>query len=264
MTDFTPIMQSELTEMPQADRQRLDQLYYDCYIMLGGSSILVHLEQEDYDIAWGLAVRAYRSYSERSIVQQYGFLKLEPLRQKYVLDKRVDVVQEIYRRKSFLGQSGSQFDPFVGAFFNNIMGGGAAGTQGLLDYTLMLTYQNDMMKVFARFIHFFYRNDTNELVITQIPKANEMIIMKMSMLKSMGELLRDNWARVWLQQYTLAQLKIILANKLEVFTSLPGAQGGVQMNGAQLRQEGVADTERLVQETTFWGDSSTPPLPTRG
>ena len=152
MTDMSPIQMTELKKMDQAERQRLDQLYYDCYIMLGGSSVLVHLGQEDYDTAWGLAVRAYRSYSERSIVQQYMFLRLEPLRQTYVLDQQVDVVQEVYRRRSFLAQTGGQFDPFIGTFYNNIMLGGGAGQQGLLDYGLMLMYQADMMKIFDRFI----------------------------------------------------------------------------------------------------------------
>ena len=47
--------------------QKLERLFKQCHTLLGGSSIDVHLEDEDYDVAFDKAVQIYRNFSSRSV-----------------------------------------------------------------------------------------------------------------------------------------------------------------------------------------------------
>ena len=43
------------------------------------------------------------------------------------------------------------------------------------------------------------------------------------------------------------------------YATLPGAAGGVQLNGDNLKQEGAAELERLEMEINRYGEGSEPP-----
>lgn len=270
MTAFTVTQEVDNDEnQPEVD-QKLDRLFRENFIRLGGSNIDVHLEDEDYQTAWKLAVRAYQTYSQRSTWLGYGPLFLEPQKQEYILNSRIDCVSKVWRSRGlFGGASGGSgaFESFGAATANTLLRGGI-GQNGaafdLFSYDLVLQYQETLDRLFVRELHFVFRNETNSIFFTQVPIQNEQVLLQCSVLKSWNELLNDHFAMRWLQDYTFAEMKLILAEKYRIFSTLPGAQGGTVMKGEQLAGEGLDEKRRLEDDALLYGDSGMIPQPIRG
>lgn len=268
MTDTVLLEPAELTELTDEGRRKLDQLFYHCNTLLGGLSIPVHLEREDYMMAFESAKNMYRTRSSRSVNQTFGFLKLEPGQSVYQLNERVDVVRRICRSGGLGGGIGGvgAFEPFGAATINTILRGvtGGAGAIDISTYDFMAQYQETLARIFAREINFHFRPENNTLIVHQLPKSEEIVLLELSVLKTISELLSDHWSYDWLQKYTLAISKTILGEKYSLFSTIAGPQGGTIMKGEQLKQSGHEDMEKLEDELMEWGDSSDIPLPIRG
>lgn len=262
MSSFLTMEPIEYQELSSEDKSIVKKLFYSCYIHLGGSNINVKLEEIDYIMAFDKTVKKFRNMSERSINQSYAFLELKQNIQTYVLNNRIDVVQRIYRRRG-MGVSGSEFDPFYASFMNAMMP--ASGGMGNLT-TMELTYQfqNNIDKMFAREIHYTYRPESNTLTISQIPKNDENVVLKVSILKTLGELLNDHFAHDWIHDYLLAVLKTIIGQKLTIFGgSFAGVQGGIQTNGSELMSQGREEMFKCEDRLINWENQNIP-LVTKG
>jgi hypothetical protein len=270
MTAFSVTQEVDNDENTPGVEQKLDRMFRENYIRLGGSNIDVHLEDEDYQTSWKIAVRAYQTYSQRSTWLAYGPLALSPQQQEYVLNERIDNVIQVWRSRGlFGGASGGSgaFESFGAATANTLLRGGI-GQNGaafdLFSYDLVLQYQETLDRLFVRELHFVFRNETNTIFFTQVPNQNEQVVLQCSALKSWNELLEDHWAHRWLQDYTLAEMKLILAEKYRLFATLPGAQGGSVMKGEQLAGEGLDEKRRLEDDALLFGDAGMILQPIRG
>lgn len=247
--------------------QKLERLYKSCYVRLGGASIRVELEDIDYDTAWDIGVRTYRSLSTKSVYKTMAFMVLEKGKQIYTLPDSIDNVMKIVRTGSGFGTgAGAEFDPWNAATANLILRDArpTSGFMGLATYDLFVQFTETIDRLFATELNFLYRPENQTLVIYQIPKGAEKIMLECSVLKSFDELLADHFARKWLEDYTLANLKIILGRKYGKFASLPGAQGGVSLGGAALIQEGQQEIEKLEKDILDFADGGDIPLPIMG
>lgn len=258
----------ELQELTDEGKKRLERLFYHCNVRLGGTSIPVHLERDDYVFAFESATNLYRTRSSRSINQTFGFLELCPGVSIYQLHERVDVVMRITRSGGISGGMGAigSFEPFGAATANTILRGvtGGAGAIDIATYDFLAQYQETLERIFAREINFSFRPEDHKLVIFQIPRAQELVLLELSVLKTVEELLNDHWAYDWLQKYTLAVSKTILGEKYSLFSTLPGPSGGSVLKGEQLKQSGHDEMQYLEDDLMVWGDSSDLPLPIRG
>jgi len=257
------------TNNPETHRL-LERLYKENYIRLGGSSIDVHLEDEDYTTAWNLAVDTYRQMGGGSVYKSWIACQLVPGVQEIILDERVDNVIKIWRARGlFGGQAGGSgaFESFGAATANTLLRGGI-GQNGaafdLVSYDLVLQYQETLDRLFVRELQFVFRTEANSLFLLQVPNAPEEILIESMVLKSFQELLRDHFAKRWLRDYHLAEMKIILGEKYRVFATIPGAQGGTTMKGEQLVSEGLAEKEKLEDDLLLYIDGSMVPQPIRG
>lgn len=251
-------------------KKRLEKLFHDNYIMLGGSSIEVELEEDDYDSAFRDGVETYRMMSSGSVYKSYGTLFLEPGRSVYVLNERIDNVLKISTSRGLfggaLGGTGA-FESFGAATANTLLRGGL-GQNGaafdLFSYDLVMQYQETLDRLFVNEKHFVFRPETNTLLITQVSNTNENVLLTVYILKSYEELLRDHFAYSWLKKYTLANMKITLGEKYRLFSTLPGAQGGTVMKGEQLVSEGAQEKQKLEDDVLLYIDGQEVPQPIRG
>lgn len=251
-------------------KKRLEKLCYDNYIMLGGSNIEVHLEDEDYDSCFRSSVETYRQMSSNSVYKGYGTLQLEGGRTVYVLNERIDNVLRIHRSRSLfggaLGGSGA-FESFGAATANTLLRGGL-GQNGaafdLFSYDLVMQYQETLNRLFVQEMSFVFRPETSTLLITHVPNAAETIALTVYVLRSYEELLRNHFAYRWLKRYTLAEMKSILAEKYRLFSTLPGAQGGTVMKGEQLQTEAISEKESLEEDLLLYVDGPEVPQAHRG
>lgn len=259
---------AEIAELTEEGKKKMERLFYHCNIRLGGSSIPIHLEREDYMFSLETAVNMYRTRSSRSVNQTFAFMELVPGNSVYQLHERVDVVKRICRSGGAFGGIGQigAFEPFGAATTNTILRGvnGGAGAIDLVTFELLAQYQETLGRIFANEINFHYRVEDSTLVLHQAPRAKECVLLEVSVLKTLTDLLCDHWAYDWLQKYTLAVGKTILGEKYSLFATIPGPQGGSVMKGEQLKQAGEQEMEKLEDELMEWGDSSDIPLPIRG
>lgn len=270
MADHSLMIPAEFEAMSEEDKKRYERLCYQCYTLLGGSSIEVDLEDPDYVMAFDKAVSVYRTMSSGSVVLQYGFLQLEPTQSVYTLNDRIDNVIRIWRGRGIFGGPTSalgSFESFGAATANSLLRGAVspnAGSTDLVSYDFLLQYEETLSRLFAREIHFVWKNETKQLLLTQTPRRDETLLLHVAVLKSMGELLRDHFAQDWIQKYTLATLKGILGEKYSLFATMPGAQGGTVMKGDALKQAANEEKQLLEQDLTLYSDSGGIPMPVRG
>lgn len=249
--------------------QKLERLFRSCYIRLGGSSIRVELEDEDYETAWDVAVRHYRMLSSRSVYRTYGFLVLKHMQQEYVLPEEIDNVMDIQRVRGFFA-AGAAFDPFNAATANMILRNArpASGFMGVATYDFFLQFEKTLGRVFAREIPFLFRPENHTLYIAQMPKygsspsgaGGERVLLDCQVVKSFDELLSDHFSRKYLEDMCLAQLKMILGRSYSKFTSLPGSQGGMALGGDKLLQEGIDEWLKLEQGILDYSDGGEVPF----
>jgi len=259
----------DILTSPQA-KKRLEKLFHDNYLLLGGSNIEVHLEDEDYDASFRGAVETYRMMSSGSVYKSYGFVTLEPAKNVYVLNERIDNVVKISRSRGLFGGAAGgsgAFESFGAATANTLLRGGL-GQNGaafdLFSYDMVLQYQETLDRLFTQEMHFVFRPETNTLLITQVPNVQECVVLTAYILKSYEELLRDHFAYSWLKKYTMANMKTILAEKYRLFSTLPGAQGGTVMKGEQLATEGAQERDKLEEDVLLYVDGQEVPQPIRG
>jgi hypothetical protein len=257
------------TNKPETHRL-LERLYHENFIRLGGASIDVHLEDDDYTTAWNMAVDCYRQMGSGSVYKSWTACRLIPRVQEYVMDERVDNVIQIWRARGlFGGASGGSgaFESFGAATANTLLRGGI-GQNGaafdLFSYDLVLQYQETLDRLFVRELQFVFRTETNTIFLLQVPFQDEEILIESMVLKSFYELLKDHYAKRWLRDYHLAEMKMILGEKYRVFATIPGAQGGTTMKGESLVAEGIQDKQRLEDDLLLYVDGGMVPQPIRG
>ena len=257
---------TELKELDKDGRERLNRLYFQCNTLLGGTSIPVHLEETDYAMSFVTAMNLYRSRSSRSINQTFGFMYLESGQGSYQLHERVDVVRRVIRTGGRLSGLGQAFEPFSASTANILLRGaaGGSGNVDLVSYELYAQYQETLSRLFARELNFYFRAEDSTLILHQTPQTRELVMIELSVLKTVSELLRDHFAYQWLQEYTLACAQEILAQKYSLFSVAPGPQGGTTLKGEALRATAAETKTRLENDLMVWADNGDIGIPIRG
>jgi len=242
---------------------KLESLFRTVNSQLGGTSLIVELTDEDYRVCFNRSLSEFRAKSSRSVWEGYGFLELQNDVQAYTLHEAIDNVTKIYRKRALFGSSNGGFDYFAQVAAGLVYPGGsnAGGYQGIATYDFALQYEETLNRAFARDMQFRYRPETQTLYILQLPRGIEMVVLGCSVLKSIQELLSDHWAERWLTRWTLMEAMEILSMKRGKFSSLPGPQGGVQMNGAELSQKAEAMRVKLEDEIDNFQDGGSPAYP---
>jgi hypothetical protein len=214
------------------------------------------------------ALVKYRQRATNSVEESYAFLKLFPETQEIILPDVVMDVRAAYRRGigSVSGTTASQFEPFASGYLNTYMlVAGRVG--GLLNYELFVDYQKLAMRMFGGFLNFTFNKVTKKLtLIRKIPFAGananpndfEDVLLHLYNYKPDAMILNDPQSFPWVQEYAYSFAKLIVGEAREKYASLPGPQGGTQLNGATLKGEAKAEMEKLEQELKDFVDGSMP------
>ena len=71
-------------------------------------------------------------------------------------------------------------------------------------------------------------------------------------------LFKDIYSKPWIRDYALAVSKTMLGEARGKFNTIAGPQGGTTLNGAELKQQGLAEMEKLDQEIGNFAEGGTP------
>ena len=233
------------------------ELITDIRNILGDGMVDVELDPKHYEQGIDLAVDKYRQKSSNSTEEAYIYLELQPDVQEYTLASEVIEVKEIFRR-SVAGSSNSvDLDPFELAYTNlYFLQGGRIG--GLLTWDAFAQYQETVRRLFGGYLNFKYVTEKHKLILMRRPRTKENVLLQVFMEKPAETLISQRYSRPWIRDYALAQCKMMLGQAYSKYSTLPGAQGGVSLNGADLKNEAIAAIEKLERDIETYGTGEDP------
>ena len=226
---------------------------------LGDGLIDVELDPVHYEQAITASFFRYRARSSNSVEESYSFLELKMDTNTYQLPQEVMSVRNVFKRNigSNSGTS-SQYEPFEAGFVNFYMiQSGRVG--GLATFSFYSMFLKEAAKMFGGYLNYNFNRVTKELTIMRRPRADkETIMLWTENYKPDVVLLQDLYTFGWIKEYTLALCMRTLGEARSKFSTLPGPQGGSQLNGADLLTRAQAKIDALEAEITNFMDGSEP------
>tara|TARA_B100000989_G_C19525012_1_gene466297 strand:- start:1082 stop:1828 length:747 start_codon:yes stop_codon:yes gene_type:complete len=238
----------------QSKRQELIE---DIRTILGDGMVDVELDPKHYEQAIDLAVDKFRQKSSNSTEEAYIFLETVPDINEYTLGEEVIEVRDIFRRSVAGSNSSIDLDPFELAYTNlYFLQGGRIG--GLLTWDAFAQYQETVRRLFGGHMNFKFHTETKKLIMMRRPRAKENLLLRVYMEKPVDTLITQRYSRPWIRDYALAQSKMMLGEARSKYSSLPGAQGNVTLNGDTLKNEAQAAMEKLERDIETYGTGEDP------
>ena len=113
-------------------------------------------------------------------------------------------------------------------------------------------------RVAATDIQFIWNPVTKKLKLLRRMRADQMVLLHVHLERDEDQLMVDPYIKSWIRDYSLAYCKRMLGEARGKFSALPGAQGGVTLNGAEMKAEADALIEKLEYDLTNYTDGSAP------
>lgn len=236
----------------QTARQRLSD---EIIMGLGGTIVDVELEEKELNFAITVTLDRYRQRSGNAIEESFIFLDVQPDVAVYTLPTEIQEVRSVYRRVN--GSSGgATIDPFSLAFTNNIymiQNPAQLGTTGaglLATYDFAMQYQELIGRMFGRDVQYTWDASNRRITFHRRFGAVETVGLHVYNARPEEVLINDVYAKPWIRSYATAQAKKLLGQGRGKFSSLAGPQGGITLNGAELKAEAEAEITALELELT--------------
>ena len=227
--------------------------------LLGNNLIDVDLEFEDLDLAVTMALERYRQRAGNATQEAVFFLTLRPEEQSYTLPKEVIEVEAITRRglSANTTTTSNQYDPFSLAYTNLYLLQ-PTGQGDLLTFEYYSEWLETAGKLFGATYDFRWDSRTNRLIILRNQRVNEDVLIKVYMDVNDDLLISGRYSKPWIRSYSVAQTKLILGQAYEKFSGVPGPNGQITLNGAQLKAEAIAEMTDLEDQLRMYQDGSKP------
>jgi hypothetical protein len=227
-------------------------------LLLGDGMIDIELDPEHYDLSVDIALDKIRQRSENAVEEDFYTIQLKKDVDEYTLPTEITEVKKVHHRSFGHGiSSGVDMDPFELAyansyfFMNNHIG-------GISTYELFSQYRETLNRVAATDIQFIWNPNTHKIKLLRKMRADEIVLLHVYLERPDDQLLTDPYLKSWMRDYALAYCKKMIGEARSKFATLPGAQGGVQLNGDALKADANADIEKLETELKLYIDGSAP------
>ena len=229
-------------------------------LQLGDQIIDIELDAEHYESAYRNTIATYRQRAQNAYEESYTFMELVTNVNIYTLPQEVISVRQIFRRTfgDSTGPFASNFDPFSQASMNvYLMNFNVAG--GLATYDFYSQYVELAGRMFGAYMNYTFNPVTKKLQLIRDPKGTgENVLMWTYNLKPEVNLLSDFQISKWIKDYMFFNCKTIIGEAREKFATIAGPQSGTQLNGTQMKAEGIAGMAACVEELKNYVDGSQP------
>lgn len=243
------------------DLEQLKQaLFENIRLRLGGDIIDLELDPQHYEAAFNYAIKVYRQRAQNANIESYTLMTVIKNVDTYTLPEEFINVRALFRRTVGLetGPSSTSFDPFSSAILNTYLLN-YNYTGGMATYDFYAGYVELAARMFGGYVNYTFNPVTKVLrVVRDFKGTGERILVWADIQRPIAELLQDPGAGVWIGDYTLAILKVIIGEAREKFGTIAGPGGGTSLNGTTMKTEGKADQERLIDELKRYVDYSQP------
>ncbi len=237
-----------------------EDLYRNLRLRMGEGIIDLEIDPEHCEAAYNYAVKIYRQRAQNSTTESYTLMTIEKNKNSYILPQEFINVRQVFRRTVGLetGPSATSFDPFSSAILNTyLLNYNYAG--GLATYDFYAQYIELAARMFGGYVIYTFNPVTKEIRLVRDPKGSgEQILIWADIQRPEAELLQDPYAGVWIGDYTLATLKLIIGEAREKFGTIAGPGGGTSLNGTAMKNEGVQQQKDLIDELKRYVDGSQP------
>lgn len=211
---------------------------------LGYPSVCVELKDSNFNLAISNALATLRQLSDAAYDHRFISYTLiggpSGGQSTYYLNdprdktnKIVDVIK--IHRINQLGVSSLSAEGglYAQAFFNQLYQG---SNVDVISIHLMNQLSKTYEKIFAGDMMFTWNEASRELIILRrLLQAQERVLLEVTMEREEQEIINDRWTKMWVQDWVYADCLEQLGQIRSKYTSaLPGANGGVTLNGDQL------------------------------
>ena len=237
-----------------------EELYKNLRLRMGEGIVDLEIDPEHCEAAYNYAVKVYRQRAQNSTTESYTLMTIEKNKNSYILPQEFINVRQVFRRTIGLetGPSATSFDPFSSAILNTyLLNYNYAG--GLATYDFYAQYIELAARMFGGYVIYTFNPVTKEIRLVRDPKGSgEQILIWADIQRPELELLQDPYAGVWIGDYTLATLKLIIGEAREKFGTIAGPGGGTSLNGAAMKSEGLQHQKELIEDLKKYIDGSQP------
>jgi hypothetical protein len=243
------------------DLEQLKQgLYQNLRYRLGDGIIDLELDPEHFEAAYNYAIKVYRQRAQNATVESYTLMTVIKNVDTYTLPAEFINVRCLFRRTVGLetGPSSTSFDPFSSAILNTYLLN-YNYTGGMATYDFYAGYVELAARMFGGYVTYTFNPVTKVLrVVRDFKGTGERILIWADVQRPEIELLQDPGAGVWIGDFILAQLKMIIGEAREKYGSIAGPGGGTSLNGAAMKAEAKEAQEKLIEQLKAYVDYSQP------
>lgn len=218
---------------------------------LGWPQMCVELQEEQLGIAIDNALDNYRQHSDGAYTTAYVVMSLMENQQTYYLNSPIDKTDHIVNvhkahRMNVLGAGLGSDNIFMQAFLTEYYY--SSGSADILSTHLLAGLSEDLERIFAGNLTFVWNEATRELTFTRKISRNEKVILECQMERAEQEIMIDRWCKQYIQNWALAECKMMLGMVRSKFSSgTPGPNGSINLNGELLIAEARQDMQDLKQ-----------------
>ena len=218
---------------------------------LGWPTICVELDEQHFEIAIDNALEEFRRRCDNAYTSRYFTVPAQKGQDIYYLNDPVTGTNRIVDivkiwRVSGLGLIAQGQDGIYGQSFLQQLY--APGVVDLTSIYLVNSYAEQFSQIFAGEIAFHWNEATRQLQLLRRLNANEKILIECVGERTEQELLVDRYATQWLQAWAVSEAKMMLGHIRSKYQGLPGAGGGITLNGSELLASAQEDQTELLRQ----------------
>lgn len=240
--------------------QLKEKMFDYIQLRLGRDIVDLEVDPSHMEASYQYALRTYRQRAQNSTQESYTLFTVEKNIDTYTLPQEFINVRCLYRRTVGLetGPSSTSFDPFSSAILNTyLLNYNVAG--GLATYDFYAGYIELAARMFGGYLNYTFDPVTKTLrIVRDFKGSGEKILIWADIQRPEAVLLQDPYIGVWLEDFTLSEVKRTMGEAREKFATIAGPAGGTALNGAALKNEAQAMQDRLIDELKRYVDGSQP------
>jgi hypothetical protein len=240
--------------------QLKEGLYRNLRLRLGDGIIDLELDPEHFEAAYNYAIKFYRQRGQNANIEAYTLLTIIKNVDTYTLPAEFINVRSIFRRTVGLetGPSSTSFDPFSSAILNTYLLN-YNYTGGMATYDFYAGYVELAARMFGGYVTYTFNPVTKVLKMTRDFKGTgERVLIWADIQRPETELLLDPGIGVWIGDFTLGTLKMIIGEAREKYGTIAGPGGSTTLNGTAMKSEGAALQQKCIDDLGKYVDYSQP------
>lgn len=240
--------------------QLKSELFQNLRYRLGDGIIDIELDPQHFEAAYNYAIKVYRQRAQNATSESYTLMTVIKNIDTYTLPQEFINVRSLFRRTVGLetGPSSTSFDPFSSAILNTYLLN-YNYTGGMATYDFYAGYVELAARMFGGYVTYTFDPVTKVLrVVRDFKGTGERILVWADVQKPETSLLQDPYSGVWIGDFMLGNLKVIIGEAREKFSTIAGPGGGTSLNGTAMKNEGKEAMANCIDELKRYVDGSQP------